>query len=337
MNGSAEINLAAPAAPRTVGVLICSYRRPAELLRCLAALERQDRAPDVILVVARKSDGPTVEAVRNRPGDWPVLRLLTVGEPGKIYALNRGLAAIETDVVAICDDDTIAHPHWLRSMMQHFIADQSVGGVGGRDWWDEGHGFDARQRHDVGRMQWFGRLIGNHHLGAGPAREVDFLKGANMGFRRQAITNLRFDERLRGDGAQPAEDIAFSCAVKHSGWKLIYDPVVSLDHLAGPRDEPRHYVGVAAREDRRGLEELAFNEILAIWDVLPWPRRIILMIWSLLVGTGMSPGLVQAIRYTPRLGRGSWMRFAAACRGKIAAFRALCLAGGTAPAQKVSS
>jgi len=27
----------------------------------------------------------------------------------------------------------------------------------------------------VGKLQWFGRLIGNHHIGSGEGREVDAL------------------------------------------------------------------------------------------------------------------------------------------------------------------
>ena len=31
----------------------------------------------------------------------------------------------------------------------------------------------------VGRVAWYGRCLSYHHLGTGPAREVDFLKGAD--------------------------------------------------------------------------------------------------------------------------------------------------------------
>ena len=54
----------------------------------------------------------------------------------------------------------------------------------------------------VGKLAWFGRLTGNHHLGVGGGREVDVLKGVNMSFRREAIADLRFDQRMRGSGAK---------------------------------------------------------------------------------------------------------------------------------------
>ena len=39
----------------------------------------------------------------------------------------------------------------------------------------------------VGRVQWWGRRMGNHHLGAIAPVEVEWLKGANMSFRREAF------------------------------------------------------------------------------------------------------------------------------------------------------
>ena len=52
---------AAPA--QTIGVLICSYRRPDSLLRGLAALAAQQRLPDDVLVVARADDVATLRAL----------------------------------------------------------------------------------------------------------------------------------------------------------------------------------------------------------------------------------------------------------------------------------
>ena len=61
-----------------------------------------------------------------------------------------------------------------------------------------------------------------------------------MSFRAEAIANVRFDSRLKGEGAQPREDTAFSVAVKPAGWKLAYDPAAAVDHYAARRTEVRH-------------------------------------------------------------------------------------------------
>jgi hypothetical protein len=52
-------------------------------------------------------------------------------------------------------------------------------------------------------------------------------------------------------------------------------------------------------------------------------RKIAFISWTILVGTGVCPGLVQALRFTPRLGGASWRRFYLAQQGKFEAFRDL--------------
>ncbi|WP_455777492.1 glycosyltransferase family 2 protein, partial [Burkholderia stabilis] len=42
-----------------ISVLVPTYRRPADLARCLLALQRQHRLPDEVIVVARPEDDAT--------------------------------------------------------------------------------------------------------------------------------------------------------------------------------------------------------------------------------------------------------------------------------------
>ncbi len=306
--------------PVTHGVLICSYKRPEDLLSCLAALARQRRQPDDVIVVARESDAATLQAMRTRPADGLPLRVLTVATPGKVCALNVGLDACWTDILTIADDDTVAPANWLARIFDHFAADPTLGGLGGRDRCHDGEGFDDGQHPVVGRLQWFGRTIGNHHLGFGGLREVDFLKGANMSYRAETFATLRFDLRLRGQGAQPHEDFAFSLAVRRAGWKLAYDPAVLLEHYVARRDEPRHYVAAPLLTDPTGYFDNAYNYVIALWDNLSPTRRVVHAAWALLVGMRVLPGLVQAMRMTPGEGLTAWRKFLICQRAYFAAY-----------------
>ena len=180
--------------------------------RGLAGLVAQTRLPDDVILVVRPSDLATHEAMAARVPDGLPWRIVPVHEPGLVAARNAGLAAQHCDVVAFCDDDTVASPEWLARILPHFD-DPAVGGVGGRDRCHDGTGFDDRQRQVVGHLQWWGRAIGNHHLGFGAARRVDFLKGANMSYRAEAVRGRWFDTRLRGKGAQADDDLSFSLSV----------------------------------------------------------------------------------------------------------------------------
>jgi len=308
--------------PESIGVLIASYGRPVPLVTCLESLTQQIHPPHEVIVVLRNDDSETRQAITNLTTPFPS-KIVFTNLPGTVAARNAGLNACTSDVLAILDDDTKPHPEWLKRVLARFQEDPTLGGLGGRDRCFDGHAFDDRQAPVVGRIQWCGRMIGNHHLGFGGIREVDFLKGANMSFRSEAFANLRFDQRLKGKGAQPREDTAFSIAVKASGWKLAYDPAAAVDHYAAQREEARHYVEVQAVTDARSFREFAYNDILSIWLALKGVRKIAFITWTILVGTGVCPGFVQALRFTPRLRGASWRRFYLAQQGKFEAFRDL--------------
>jgi GT2 family glycosyltransferase len=309
--------------PQTIGVLIATYERASDLLRCLAALEKQTLLADDILMVVRESDTETRSTLSGLAQSSLPIRVITVSAPGVVAARNAGLDALKTDILAIIDDDTCPHPTWLSRVMQNFRIDPALGGLGGRDRCFDGKEFDEHREPVVGKIQWFGRTIGNHHRGFGELREVDVLKGANMSYRSKAIADIRFDTRLKGNGAQPSEDFCFSVAVKCKGWKLAYDPSVLVDHYASQRAEVRHYVGVSAVNDALVFRDFAYNQVISIWHALSPLRRAAFFVWSVLVGTGVFPGFVQALRFTPKLGIHSWRRFLIAQQGKMDAFRDL--------------
>ena len=310
--------------PESIGVLIASYKRPVPLITCLDSLTEQLQTPREVIVVLRDDDLDTQRALSNLNSELP-LKVVLTSVPGTVAARNAGLDACTSDVLAILDDDTKPHPEWLKRVLTRFQEDPALGGLGGRDRCFDGVAFDDREAATVGRIQWCGRMIGNHHLGFGEIREVDFLKGANMSFRSEVFTSVRFDTRLKGKGAQPREDTAFSIAVKALGWKLAYDPAATVDHYASRREEPRHYVNVQPLTDERSFREFAYNDILAIWLALKGVRKLAFITWTVLVGTGVCPGFVQAVRFTPKLGGASWRRFYIAQQGKFEAFRDLLL------------
>lgn len=310
--------------PETVGVLIASYKRPGALLSCLDSLAQQHQRMHEVIVVLRDDDSETKQALAGHIAPLP-LRVICTPLSGTVAARNAGIDACTSDILAILDDDTKPHPEWLRRVVQRFVEDPALGGLGGRDRCFDGKAFDDREAAIVGRIQWYGRMIGNHHLGFGAIREVDFLKGANMSFRSEALKNIRFDSRLKGKGAQAREDTTFSIAVKAAGWKVSYDPAAVVDHYPAMRDEARHYVDVQPLTDETQFREFAYNDTLSLWLALKGVRRLAFVAWTVLIGTCVSPGLLQALRFTPQLGGASWRRFYVAQQGKFEAFADLLL------------
>ena len=185
-----------------ITVIVPTYRRPKDLSRCLEALKKQTRPADELLVVVRNTDAETWIFLETFTSETLPLRTVTVSAPGAIAAMNAGLDAASGEIVSFTDDDAAPHTDWLARIEPHFLSDSRVGGVGGRDWVYHGTDLVEGAKEVVGQVQWFGRVIGNHHLGVGEAREVDVLKGVNMSFRRAAMKGRHFDQHMRGTGAQ---------------------------------------------------------------------------------------------------------------------------------------
>ncbi|MBD2353061.1 glycosyltransferase [Tolypothrix sp. FACHB-123] len=300
-------------------VLIPTYRRPLDLSRCLLAIQAQTKPVDQVIVVVRDTDSQTWEFLAQFPLHNLPLHTVTVSVPGVVAALNAGLAAVEGDIVSITDDDAAPHPDWLEKINAHFLADSRIAGVGGRDWVHQGNRLLDESRQIVGKLQWFGRVIGNHHLGVGEPREVDVLKGVNMSFRHCAMSTtgyanaqLRFDERMRGTGAQVHFEMAFTLALKRAGWKIIYDPQVAVDHYPAQRFD---------EDQRHNFNEIAFinlvhNETLVLLENLPPLRRAVFLLWAILVGTRDSLGLIQWLRLLPSQGQLAGKKWWASLRGR---------------------
>jgi glycosyltransferase involved in cell wall biosynthesis len=286
-----------------ITIVVPTYRRPIDLARCLTALQQQSRPANEVIAIVRDTDTATWDFLRDfHPTDLS-LQLATITVPGVIAAMNLGLDRAKGDIIAFTDDDAAPHPDWVERIERHY-ADDCVGGVGGRDWVREDGKLLDDDRSIVGKVQWFGRTIGNHHLGVGAAREVDILKGVNMSWRRQAIANLRFDERLQGAGAQAHFEIAFSLAVRRAGWSIIYDPLVAVDHYpaARPQTDPRLHQQQRDRFNSTAMTQTVHNETLGLLEHLSWPNRIVFLLWAVAIGTRIAPGLLQYLLLLPQEG-----------------------------------
>jgi cellulose synthase/poly-beta-1,6-N-acetylglucosamine synthase-like glycosyltransferase len=283
-------------------------------VRCLEALKKQTRQADEVLVVVRDTDAETWTFLQSFNLDSLPLRTVTVKVLGVVAAMNAGLDVAQGDIVATTDDDAAPHADWLQRMEAYFLSDSSIGAVGGRDWQYIGEQIkEVGDRLCVGRVQWFGRVIGNHHLGVGPAREVDVLKGVNMSFRFCALKGVRYDERMLGTGAQVHFELAFTLPLRRAGWKIIFDPLVAVDHYPAERFD---------EDQRDNFNDIAWsnavhNETLALLEYFSSIQRIIFVVWAILIGTGKALGFVQWLRLLPTEGKLAGQKWLASIHGRI--------------------
>lgn len=298
----------------SLSVIVATWRRPHQLRQCLAGISAQARAPDDVLVVVRPDDQETRDEL-SRIADQRVT-VVDVEVSGVVAALNAGRTAARTDLIAFTDDDAVPDLDWLARIASHFAADPRLGAVGGRD---RLAGYDDPPVPSgvVGRILWYGRMIGEHHRGEGPAVYTDVLKGVNIAFRRAALEPVGFDERLRGAGAQAHWEVAVCLGIKRAGWGVLYDPAVAVAHDEGPR------FGSAERGfgDLAELAAATHNQTYAMIRWLPPWRKLVVFAYEILVGSRIAPGVLMAVErgLRTRQWRRVLSRLGAATRGRLEA------------------
>lgn len=270
-----------------ISVVIPTAGRPGALLRCLRALEEQEVPAREVIVVRRRDDDPTREALA-RFDSTLSLKVEVVEAHRQSVAMNAGVAAASSPIVALTDDDAVPRPGWIAGLEAHH-AEATVGAAGGRDLVHTAIGTLDGQANDVGVVRWYGRCVGNHHLGSGPVRDVGFLKGVNLSVRRDL---WELDDRLRGVGHQVHWEMDVSLGICRSGLRVVYDPALVVDHYPAPRVDS---------EDRRALRtptwvrNEAHNEALVLLKWLSLPRGLAALGYGLLVGSSAAPGLLRAL------------------------------------------
>ena len=296
--------------------MVPTYRRPEALERCLAGLARQEDPPDETIVV-RRPDDDEVEPVAGR-AHLPVAVHL-VPTPGVVAAMALGAQRASAEVVAFCDDDAVPRADWVARIRSAFEAEPGLGALGGRDLLGPPHPEYPLTEH-VGLVNSWGRLRGEHHRGAGRAREVDVLKAVNLAVRRSA---LAFPDGLRGRGAQVHFEVPLSLWAKDRGWQVRFDPFLVVDH----HPQQRHDVDGRDRPARAAVTDASFNYTLGLLSLRPQLRRRRLA-YGLLVGDRAAPGMLRAAVATVRRDRETVRRLVPSLAGQLQAVRALEAGGG---------
>lgn len=287
LGAPSELRAQSSARVESSALVIATWQRPKLLQNALTGVRAQSRPFDEVLISVRPEDSASREVIATTQG-LPIREIL-VDRPSAIAARNAAMDVATSDICVYLDDDAVPPPEWHEKLVRHYEADPRIGAVGGSDRIYHDGQLEVGERAHVGTVRPYGRFIGLHHLGAGEARDVDLLKGVNMSIRLRYFPRLRFDEHLRGNGAEPHEDWALSLAVKHAGFRVIYDPAIWVDHFEGER------IGVDQRSDRTGrvVYDRAYNQTYAGVRYLPTQRALAHIFYALLVGTRDQPGVLS--------------------------------------------
>jgi GT2 family glycosyltransferase len=278
----------------TVSVIIPNWNRRPDLERLLATLARQTHPVDEVIVVDNGSSDGSPDAAE-RAGAR-VIRL--ENNHGFSRAVNLGVSAARTELVAVVNNDIELEPDWLRHLVKATGSDGAWFATGKllnaqrRDWIDGT--FDTICRGACAWRAGHGRPDSREWSEPRPIRLVPFtaaLFRAEL-FRKVGLLDERFESYL--------EDVDFGLRCAGAGLAGAYVPAAVAYHAGSATLGPWH-----AETVRR----ISRNQVLLVAKHFPrgWVWRYG---WPVLVAQGLW-GLVAA-----RHGRGG-----AFLRGKLEGLR----------------
>ena len=270
-------------------------------------------------MVVRDSDADSRRAVASLiSADLPFrVRMGIVSEPGFMPPVREGLRLAIGDIVAVMDDDAEALPGWCRGLLRHY-ADSRVGAVGGRYVNVHcGKPVDVPTTSRVGYVTPFGQFVGDMYKRptfSGPV-EVQFLMGGCMSYRSSVARSLEFDPALNNNVAFSYE-VDLGLQVRAGGWIVLFDPAVVVHHYSAPRAES----GMRVESDRESVYWYAHNHLRIAMSRFPLRRRVIALLWQVLVGERRAPGLLPWLLAPLSMAMGFHVRVAgAALKGRCRA------------------
>ncbi len=234
-----------------ISVVIPTFDRLDALPEVLAALERQEKAPEFeVLVVDDGSSDGTAQWLADRRFQVP-LRVLRQANRGPAAARNAGVEAARGRLVAFLGDDTVPAPGWLATHREaHRRRDDraSLAVIGYTAW------------HPRLRLTPFLRYINEHGLQFGYALIEDpedvpfnFFYTSNLSLPRALLQAEPFSLAF----PYPAwEDIELAYRLRGRGLKLVYEPGARVLH-----DHPTDLARFARRQEKAGYSAVVFYRL----------------------------------------------------------------------------
>jgi len=211
----------------TVSVVTAAFamERWDNLQEAVASVRVQTMRALEMIVVIDHNQALLHRAQRELEG---VIVLPNAGSKGASGARNTGVAASHGEVVAFLDDDVVASPTWLESLLHHF-ADPDVVGVGG----------SMAPLWAGGRPRWFPHefdwVVGASYRGMPEeATRVRNVWSCNMAIPRRTFDSIEgFREHFGkvGGRSRPEDtDLCLRAAAAHPGGTWIYEPAAIAGH-----------------------------------------------------------------------------------------------------------
>jgi glycosyltransferase involved in cell wall biosynthesis len=218
-----------------VTVCVCTRGRPRDIVHCLDSLQNLDYPNIEVLVV---DNAPVDDLIRRLiRNDYPAFEYRCEARPGLNWARNLALMEAKGDIIAYIDDDAVADPRWVKTMVEDFFEHPEVMAVTGlvvpyeleteaqllfEDYGGFGQGFDRKRFEMKGLIDYRDRFHYCCRVGT----------GTNMAFRRNVFDSIGFFDPALDAGTPTGGggDLDIFFRALRQGYVLIYDPRAIVRH-----------------------------------------------------------------------------------------------------------
>ena len=257
-----------------LSLIICTYQRPLQVQRLLAALGVQSTIPGETLIVDSSANDETERIVQRFQSEMKTRNLRYYGVPAEHHGLTRqrnyGIAHAQGDILAFLDDDTIPEPGYFEKIIDCFERHPEAIGVGGYitnevQWcqtngqprqslsvfrsgkWERREDYRWRLRKLLRLASplspgWMPPCGHGRPVGFLPPDEqdhqVEFLMGGASAWRGKIFQQHQFSSYFRGYGLY--EDLDFCVRASDDG-PLYLCTQARLAHHHDPSGRPNHF------------------------------------------------------------------------------------------------
>jgi GT2 family glycosyltransferase len=239
----ARLDFLRTAPPLTV--LIPSRERPERLQRCLDSILASEY-PSERLALIVVDNAPETDGTRRLVESFAArcdIRYLREDATGSASARNRGIREVETELVAMTDDDTVVDRHWLTEVARAFAAFPAAATVSGlllpmeldtppQLWFEQYGGFSrgfVRRVFDLGDNRPAGEPLFPWTTGL-------FGTGNNFAFRTDAIREVGGFDAALGNGTPALGGVDSEILLRTilRGHTIVYEPRAVVHHAHRP-------------------------------------------------------------------------------------------------------
>lgn len=229
----------------SVSLVVCTYNRCSildETLRSLLEMMIPESLSAEIIVVDNASSDATAETVEKHSRQKAIpVRYVFEPQQGVSYARNAGIHEAKGDLICFFDDDILADPQWLTSMLKLFAETDAVMA-----------GCRILRKWECPVPEWFSEEVGGPLIGqdfglvrTNVFRPGQYLITAALACRRglfARIGGFREDLGRKGGSLVGGEDKEFFDRAQDLNESIFYEPDAVIYHRVEPERLTQAYM-----------------------------------------------------------------------------------------------